>query len=146
MIYQKGSAKGFTLIEVLVVIGLIAILASVVIVAINPARQFAQARNSQRISNVETIMSALGQDLAEHKGVSTCTGVNSSTSSIGTSGVDLSGCLEPYISSGIPMDPSTGTAADTGYQISVAAGRFTICAPGYAESALGISTHYCLRR
>ena len=42
---NQGLNKGFTLIEILVVIGIIAILAAVVLIAINPARQFAQARN-----------------------------------------------------------------------------------------------------
>ena len=48
------NKKGFTLIEILVVIGIIAILAAIVVVAVNPARQFAEARNSQRQSNVES--------------------------------------------------------------------------------------------
>src|SRR3989344_8197864 len=63
---QKG---GFTLIEILVVIGIIAILAAIVIIAINPARQFKQARDTQRTSNVNAILNAVGQFIADNKGV-----------------------------------------------------------------------------
>lgn len=55
------SKKGFTLIEVLLVIGLLAILASITIVAINPSRQFAKSRDSQRVTDVYSIISAIHQ-------------------------------------------------------------------------------------
>lgn len=64
----KAKKGGFTLIEILVVIGIIAILAAVVLIAINPARQFAQANDSQRVSNVNAILNAVGQFMADHKG------------------------------------------------------------------------------
>jgi type IV pilus assembly protein PilA len=53
------NKKGFTLIELLIVIGIIAILAAGVIVAINPGRQFAQARDATRRSHINTLNKAL---------------------------------------------------------------------------------------
>src|ERR1700722_8063946 len=110
----EGKSKGFTLIEILAVIGITAILAADVAGAINPGRQFAQARNAQRESDVNTILNAIGQDLADNKGEFVCAGVGtaigSATTSIGTAGTNLNSCLVPtYISSAIPMDPSGGT-------------------------------------
>jgi type IV pilus assembly protein PilA len=60
--------SGFTLIEILIVIGLIAVLAGVVLVAINPTRQFAQGRDAQRTSNLNAILNAIGQRIADNKG------------------------------------------------------------------------------
>ncbi len=64
---KKNS--GFTLIELLVVIGILAILLSIVLIAINPARQFGQANNTKRRSDVTQILNAIGAYSADHKGV-----------------------------------------------------------------------------
>jgi prepilin-type N-terminal cleavage/methylation domain-containing protein len=158
----KRDKRGFTLIEILVVIGLIAILAAIVLIAINPGRQFAQARNSQRESNVNTLLNAVGQLMADTKGVAvsatTCTSIVTAipldptpAKHIGTAAgnVDL-GCLVPtYIASAMPTDPTNGTLADTQYTIVASStGRYTICAPNYAETAISNPppAPYCLTR
>ncbi|QQR65036.1 type II secretion system protein [Candidatus Kaiserbacteria bacterium] len=64
----KSRHGGFTLIEVLIVIGIIAVLAATVLVAINPSRQFAQANNTQRASNINAILNAVGQYTLDNKG------------------------------------------------------------------------------
>lgn len=56
---MNTNKKGFTLIELLIVIGILAILATAVILILNPAELFKQARDSQRISDMATMKSAL---------------------------------------------------------------------------------------
>jgi len=69
---QKGlalsSSKGFTLIELLVVIGILAILLAITLIAINPARQFGQANDTKRRSDVTQILNAIGQYSASNSG------------------------------------------------------------------------------
>lgn len=53
--FKSLSSKGFTLIELLVVIAVLGVLASVVLVAINPAEQLARGRDSSRLQQVASL-------------------------------------------------------------------------------------------
>lgn len=57
--------SAFTLIEVLIVIAIIAILSIVVILVLNPAQLLQQARDSNRVSDMSTLTTALGIYLAQ---------------------------------------------------------------------------------
>src|SRR5437667_6776235 len=64
----KKKQSGFTLIELLVVIGILAVLLAIVLIAINPARQFAQANNTKRRSDIGAILNAVGAYTADNAG------------------------------------------------------------------------------
>ena len=62
---KLGRSSGFTLIELLVVIAIIAILAVVVVLTLNPGQLIMQARDSNRISDLATVKSALAYYLQD---------------------------------------------------------------------------------
>lgn len=148
---KKGLAlstrEGFTLIEILVVIGILAILFAIALVAINPARQFSQANNTKRSSDSLQILNAIGQYMADNKGVLP-TGITASSQNISNTGADLCAALTPRYLAAMPRDPSipggdiTNCAAayDTGYTVvqGGADNRITVSAPA-AELGASIS-------
>jgi general secretion pathway protein G len=114
---NKKRQQGFTLIELLVVIGIIGILAAVVLVAVNPGRQFASARDTQRRADLYGMTNAVYQYATEHNG-NIPTAITASPTNVGTgTGVDLSTVLVPTYIAAMPKDPSNGTDADTQYII-----------------------------
>lgn len=135
--YRKGAiSEGFTLIELLVVIAIIAILAVVVFVALNPVQRFADARNSSRITDVNSLLTAVHQYIVDNGGaLPTGLSAEMAETQLGTA---ASGCtttvggaacgtaaacanlttpLAKYFAS-IPTDPQ-GSAAKVGYSVVV---------------------------
>ena len=124
--------KGFTLMEILLVIGLLAVLAVVVFVALDPAKRFQDTRNARRTTDIQNILSAVHTYVNDTKGTfpaaitstekqigTAATGCAIATGGCAVAGatdcVDLSTALGSYLKS-IPIDPN-GTAALTGYSI-----------------------------
>lgn len=64
----KRFKKGFTLIELIIVIAIIAILAAAIFVAIDPARRLHEARNSRRWSDVTTILDTVVKYQVDNEG------------------------------------------------------------------------------
>lgn len=56
----EGHAKGFTLLELLIVISIIAILSVALVFVLNPAETLKKARDAQRISDLKTMKTAIG--------------------------------------------------------------------------------------
>lgn len=142
------TARGFTLIEILVVIGIIAVLAAVVLVAINPARQFKLARDSQRMSNVTAILNSVGQNMAENKGLFKCDISLPATSTvISNDNLDIAICLVPNYIGSLPFDPSADGARwkgtddyDTAYFIwEDVDGRVTVKADGEITDDISVT-------
>jgi len=126
----KGVRGGFTLIEILLVIALLAILLSIVIIAINPGRQFSQANNSQRRSDINAIMNAISQYQNDNRGSLPSSITATTTKIIGTSGcsstcagtttvacIDLASTLVPTYLVSIPRDPLQSSNANTRYAV-----------------------------
>lgn len=142
---KMKSKKGFTLIEVLLSVAIIAILSGIVIVAVNPFKQLADARNTQRRADVTTVLNAVYQYTVDNTGTIPAVITTTPTAVCATAGVctgliDLSILTtnEKYLTA-LPKDPVTGTVNSTFYNISKSAnGRVTVAAPS-AESGATIS-------
>ena len=142
---KKTFRSGFSLIELIIVIALIAIIAAAVFVAIDPARRINAARNSTRWADTTAILEAVKKYQADNEGsfpatavaldndaatsqliggsVGTCGGTASCavlpTSELATTNCGITGFstdLRPYLKS-LPFDGKTGTGGNTRYYI-----------------------------
>lgn len=138
MFFHQSKKTGFALIELLVVMGILGVLLSIVALSINPARQFQKANNTKRRSDVNAILSAVGQLVIDSRGQIPAT-ITTSSQTISNSAADLCSLLVPTYIAALPVDPLTnnGTAISdctgtyvTNYSIlKSAVGRITVSAP-----------------
>jgi prepilin-type N-terminal cleavage/methylation domain-containing protein len=66
---QMSSSKGFTLVELLVVIGVLGVLAAAVLTAINPLEQLARGRDAGRKSTINQLGNAVQAYFTSQNGV-----------------------------------------------------------------------------
>jgi len=147
IISSQSSKKGFTLIEVLLVVAIIAILAGIVILAINPSKQLADTRNDQRRSDVRTILDAAYQYAIDNNGtLPTTIGLNTAeicrigvNCDLGMVDLSVLTANEKYLVS-IPIDPvRINFGPGTGYTILKTANNRLTVAANYAESGASIT-------
>ncbi len=146
---------GFTVVEGLIVIAIIAILAAVAFVAIDPAARFAESRNDQRWTDVSLLMEGIQkafretnrersgvlqsidtdsesvQIITNGSGELPCDGVCGTETIRATAcGADLSVLVEQGYLPHVPADPRA-SGLDSQYFINYDAGMFTVgaCAP-----------------
>jgi type IV pilus assembly protein PilA len=141
MLNKLRSKKGFTLLEILLVVAAIGILASIVIIAINPGKQLAETRNAKRNADVGQVLNGVYQYLID-EGTLPASITTTQTEICVTSGtctglIDLSVLTnnEKYLVT-MPIDPTGSSTNGAGYEISKSAnGRVTVVAPDAEESA-----------
>lgn len=149
---KARNFKGFTLIEILVVVALIAILTAITFIAINPAKNFEDTRNAQRSSDVTQILNAVtqytseqGHLLSDLGTIPLCDAVAPSPTAveIGSAALDLGDTAGPLVDEyivGMPVDPSDSDDANTGYWIcQTDGGRIQVSAPNTENRPTPIS-------
>ncbi|MDO8571052.1 MAG: type II secretion system protein [bacterium] len=147
---KRTSQQGFTLLEILLVVAAIAILAGIVILAINPTKQLGDTRNAQRKSDVNTILNAVYQHAVDNNGTLSTAILAENTTCANTVGAEI--CKTGGVCTGLtdlsvltttqkylvsmPTDPTGSGTNNTGYRITKSAnGRITLCATSAEQSA-----------
>ncbi len=133
--------KGFTLIEVLIVVALLAVLAVVALVAINPAEAQKKARDTQRLKQAGDLQKVMEQYLADNPSAAVFTAASTANAASNACGVGgwLGIDMCNYVNT-LVVDPrnvgsggvyiTSATAAGTGglqYQVLLNASGYRIC-------------------
>ena len=148
---SKSKTFGFTLIELIIVVAIIALLAAATFVAIDPAKRIGEAQNAQRWSDITAILSAIMTYIVDNNGNFPTNITADGTFGIGSGGacdtgdgtaydacvattITAAACkdiktdlLETYLAT-IPVDPASGLNYDNSgyYYMRSASGRITV--------------------
>lgn len=135
--YKKNI--GFTIIELIIVIAIIALLAVAVFVVVNPAKRIGESRDAQRWLDLRAIASAVEKYTSENASLPTDFSIGtlttdskvvlcSSAAELTCDGqttacavVDDADFLGKYLPE-LPVDPGKDDDSDTGYYVSVSSG------------------------
>ncbi len=133
---KKNFHRGFSVIEMLMMISLFAVLASLIIVAVNPISRGGDAQNAERWSNVNALVNALYLYDLENSGKpplgveetahEICSPNANAPQCVANGFVDLSLLVPKYVHT-LPIDPRSSGPMGSGYSVSVdGAGKVTV--------------------
>ena len=120
--------NGFTLIEILITMSILAILTYAFVAYFNPVGQLSQARNSQRSLHLNAIINGVKQNIADNRGTFSCAAGDIPTvtkkMAVGAGNYDIASCIVPVYIAVMPYDPvalgarySSNADYDTGYNV-----------------------------
>lgn len=116
--FKNSNSSGFTLIEILIVIGIIGILSGVLVSVINPAGIRAKSRDAQRKSDLRQIQTALELYFADNRMypepvLNGCAPGNTLGCTTKIDGNDnLTDEISPSHISAVPLDPKLSSATN----------------------------------
>jgi prepilin-type N-terminal cleavage/methylation domain-containing protein len=151
--------KGFTLVEIVIVIAIIGILAAVTVVALKPQEIFANGRNSRRTNDVAALNTAIGQWLnregqqganqSDPYGVLglTASGVTAVTPADGITGEGVAANTVTQLTSAgylqsIPVDPDGTTQYRVGVDNVTTPSHILVCTAGIEITATYPTSSY----
>lgn len=135
--YPTSPQKGFTILEVMLVIASLNLATGTGILALNPGGKIMDMRNEQRASDVATIVNAVHEYASRHTGklpaIPTANDDICRTSSPSCAGVvNLQALVAEGYLTDIPTDPLNTAKTTVGYVIRQSGKTITVSAP-FAE-------------
>lgn len=113
------ESKGFTLIELVVVVAIISVLAAVLVVVLNPLKQFQRARDAQRRNTLKQLQGLLERYYNDHDAYPSTGGLyyssepNNNASVDSTHSTDWIPGLAPTYLPSMPSDPIGGSSTSS---------------------------------
>ena len=140
---QRTSRTGFTLMELMLVLGIMAILAAIVIIAINPTKQLDDARGVNRNVSIREIENAISQYIIDGNTVSGVPTIKANAMDICRDTVTGTACTDAPVSGydlsalttngtylvNLPVDPNETDVNITGYKIYKLGSFIKVCSP-----------------
>lgn len=142
---------GFTLIEMLIMIAIVALLAAAAYTTVDPNKRLGEAKDSKRLADLIAVSKAIDlyaadngslpsdfdvSNISNSKKIVLCSSSGQRTCNGQTRDclvVDDSSFLQPYLGGVLPIDPEKSSVTDTGYYIS----------RGFGDSiVLGACSHF----